>query len=108
MDKIAQTIMQIATGAQLVGGAILVICIILCGIKIMAGGAEGLRDGKRWFVGIVIGAILLFSASAIKEWLKQKATVSYYNKDTYIALFNHTLENESERFVKLIQRVSNI
>lgn len=59
---------------QGVGVGIIAICVVIVGYKILTGGREGLREAKSSVVGLIIGAVLLFGAMAVSEWLKTTAT----------------------------------
>jgi len=59
---------------QGVGVGIIAIFVVIIGYKVITGGREGLREAKSSVVGLIIGAILLFGAMAVSEWLKTTAT----------------------------------
>lgn len=59
---------------QGVGVGVIAIFVVIIGYKVITGGREGLREAKSSVVGLIIGAILLFGAMAVSEWLKTTAT----------------------------------
>ena len=56
---------------QGVGIGVLVVFIAILGFKVVTGGREGLREAKSWVVGLIIGAVLIWGAGALAEWLQQ-------------------------------------
>ena len=56
---------------QGVGIGVLVVFIAILGFKVVTGGREGLRDAKSSVVGLIIGAVLIWGAGALAEWLQQ-------------------------------------
>lgn len=59
---------------QGVGVGIIAIFVVIIGYKVITGGREGLREAKSSVMGLIIGAVLLFGAMAVSEWLKTTAT----------------------------------
>lgn len=59
---------------QGVGVGVIAIAVVIIGYKVLTGGREGLREAKSSVVGLIVGAILLFGARAVSEWLKTTAT----------------------------------
>ncbi|OJF96187.1 TrbC/VirB2 family protein [Alkalibacterium sp. 20] len=59
---------------QGVGVGVIAIFVVIIGYKIITGGREGLREAKSSVMGLIIGAILLFGALAVSEWLKTTAS----------------------------------
>ena len=56
---------------QGVGIGVLVVFIAILGFKVVTGGREGLREAKSSVVGLIIGAVLIWGAGALAEWLHQ-------------------------------------
>ena len=56
---------------QGIGIGVLVVFIAILGFKVVTGGREGLREAKSSVVGLIIGAILIWGAGALAEWLQQ-------------------------------------
>ena len=56
---------------QGVGIGVLVVFIAILGFKVVTGGREGLREAKSSVVGLIIGAVLIWGAGALGEWLQQ-------------------------------------
>ena len=56
---------------QGVGLGVLVVFIAILGFKVVTGGREGLREAKSSVVGLIIGAVLIWGAGALAEWLQQ-------------------------------------
>jgi hypothetical protein len=56
---------------QGVGIGVLVVFIAILGFKVVTGGREGLREAKSSVVGLIIGAVLIWGAGALAEWLQQ-------------------------------------
>ena len=56
---------------QGVGIGVLVVFIAILGFKVVTGGKEGLREAKSSVVGLIIGAVLIWGAGALAEWLQQ-------------------------------------
>ena len=56
---------------QGIGIGVLVVFIGILGFKVVAGGREGLREAKSSVVGLIIGAVLIWGAGALAEWLQQ-------------------------------------
>ena len=54
-----------------VGIGVLVVFIAILGFKVVTGGREGLREAKSSVVGLIIGAVLIWGAGALAEWLQQ-------------------------------------
>lgn len=59
---------------QGVGVGIIAIFVVIIGYKVITGGREGLREAKSSVMGLIIGAVLLFGALAVSEWLKTTAS----------------------------------
>lgn len=59
---------------QGVGVGIIAIFVVIIGYKVITGGREGLREAKSSVMGLIIGAVLLFGAKAVSEWLKTTAS----------------------------------
>lgn len=59
---------------QGVGVGVIAIFVVIIGYKVITGGREGLREAKSSVMGLIIGAVLLFGAMAVSEWLKTTAT----------------------------------
>lgn len=68
-----QTIKNIANTFKNIGLAVAVLCFILAGIGIMFGG-QLQQKAKGLLIGGVIGIIILVLATAIRDWVKSKAT----------------------------------
>ena len=71
-----QSSMNQATGditnlLQGIGIGVLVVFIAILGFKVVTGGREGLREAKSSVVGLIIGAVLIWGAGALAEWLQQ-------------------------------------
>ena len=71
-----QTSLNQATGditnlLQGIGIGVLVVFIAILGFKVVTGGREGLREAKSSVVGLIIGAVLIWGAGALAEWLQQ-------------------------------------
>ena len=56
---------------QCVGIGVWVVFIAILGVKGVTGGREGLREAKSSVVGLIIGAVLIWGAGALAEWLQQ-------------------------------------
>ena len=56
---------------QGIGIGVLVVFIAILGFKVVTGGREGLRESKSSVVGLIIGAVLIWGAGALAEWLQQ-------------------------------------
>ena len=56
---------------QGIGIGVLVVFIAILGFKVVTGGREGLREAKSSVVGLIIGAVLIWGAGAVAEWLQQ-------------------------------------
>ena len=56
---------------QGVGIGVLVVFIAILGFKVVTGGREGFREAKSSVVGLIIGAVLIWGAGALAEWLQQ-------------------------------------
>ena len=56
---------------QGMGIGVLVVFIAILGFKVVTGGREGLREAKSSVVGLIIGAVLIWGAGALAEWLQQ-------------------------------------
>ena len=56
---------------QDIGIGVLVVFIAILGFKVVTGGREGLREAKSSVVGLIIGAVLIWGAGALAEWLQQ-------------------------------------
>ena len=56
---------------QGVGIGVLVVFIAILGFKVVTGGRECLREAKSSVVGLIIGAVLIWGAGALSEWLQQ-------------------------------------
>jgi type IV secretory pathway VirB2 component (pilin) len=56
---------------QGIGVGVLVVFIVILGIKVVTGGREGLREAKGSVVGLIIGAVLIWGAGSLAEWLQQ-------------------------------------
>ena len=56
---------------QGIGIGVLVVFIAILGFKVVTGGREGLREAKSSVVGLIIGAVLIWGAGALAEWLQQ-------------------------------------
>ena len=56
---------------QGVGIGVLVVFVAILGFKVVTGGREGLREAKSSVVGLIIGAVLIWGAGALAEWLQQ-------------------------------------
>ena len=56
---------------QGIGIGVLVVFIAILGFKVVTGGREGLREAKSSVVGLIIGAVLVWGAGALAEWLQQ-------------------------------------
>ncbi len=67
-DNTYQTIGQKVIGIlQVVGIIISVVCLMILGIKYMMGSAEEKAEYKKSFLPYLIGAVLLFAASALAK-----------------------------------------
>ena len=65
-DSTYQTVGQKVIGIiQVVGIIISVVCLMILGIKYMMGSAEEKAEYKKTFIPYIIGAVLLFAASAL-------------------------------------------
>lgn len=65
-DSTYQTVGQKVIGViQVVGIIISVVCLMILGIKYMMGSAEEKAEYKKTFIPYIIGAVLLFAASAL-------------------------------------------
>jgi hypothetical protein len=56
---------------QGIGIGVLVVFIAILGFKVITGGREGLREAKSSVVGLIIGAVLIWGAGSLAEWLQQ-------------------------------------
>ena len=56
---------------QGIGIGVLVVFIAILRFKVVTGGREGLREAKSSVVGLIIGAVLIWGAGALAEWLQQ-------------------------------------
>ena len=56
---------------QGIGIGVLVVFIAILGFKVVTGGREGLREAKSSVVGLIIGAVLIWGAGDLAEWLQQ-------------------------------------
>ena len=56
---------------QGIGIGVLVVFIAILGFKVVTGGREWLREAKSSVVGLIIGAVLIWGAGALAEWLQQ-------------------------------------
>lgn len=56
---------------QGIGIGVLVVFIAILGFKVVTGGREGLREAKSSVVGLIIGAVLIWGAGSLAEWLQQ-------------------------------------
>lgn len=74
-DTTYQTVGQKIIGIiQVVGIIISVICLMVLGIKYMMGSAEEKAEYKKTFIPYLVGAILLFAASALANSIYNLAT----------------------------------
>lgn len=74
-DTTYQTVGQKVIGIiQVVGIIISVICLMVLGIKYMMGSAEEKAEYKKTFIPYLVGAILLFAASALANSIYNLAT----------------------------------
>ena len=74
-DNTYQTVGQKVIGIiQVVGIIISVICLMVLGIKYMMGSAEEKAEYKKTFIPYLVGAILLFAASALAKSIYNLAT----------------------------------
>ena len=74
-DNTYQTVGQKVIGIiQVVGIIISVICLMVLGIKYMMGSAEAKAEYKKTFIPYLVGAILLFAASALAKSIYNLAT----------------------------------
>lgn len=65
---------EILSILQGVGVGVIAIFVVIIGYKIITGGREGLREAKSSVMGLIIGAVLLFGALAVSQWLKSTAS----------------------------------
>ena len=74
-DTTYQTVGQKIIGIiQVVGIIISVICLMVLGIKYMMGSAEEKADYKKSMIPYLVGAILIFAASALAQVVYQFVT----------------------------------
>lgn len=76
VDQLVTIMGDIVGWLQSLGMAGAAIAFAIGGIQHIFGGAEGLRKAKPWYVGAVIGAIVLLGASAISGFLGDKINFS--------------------------------
>lgn len=57
---------------QLLGGIVMAISLGGGAFQQMTGGSEGMRKAKPWYIGAVVGFIVLLGAGAISAYVKQK------------------------------------
>lgn len=70
IQNILDTIMTIVSYVQLLGGGVIVLCVALAAIPFLRGGQQNFEVGKAKIIGIVVGAALLFCATAIATVIK--------------------------------------
>ena len=70
-SSLTQATGDITNLLQGVGIGVLVVFIAILGFKVVTGGREGLREAKSSVVGLIIGAVLIWGAGALAEWLQQ-------------------------------------
>lgn len=69
-ENIVNTIANILTFVQVVGGGLIGLMLALAAYHFIAGGQQSFELGKRKIIGIVIGAGLLFGAGTISAVIK--------------------------------------
>lgn len=67
---VSTTIQNILTVAQVIGGGLAGVMIVIAGIKFMMGGREALQGAKSQAIGIVVGLILVIGATGIKSLIQ--------------------------------------
>lgn len=69
-STITNAVSKVLTAVQIVGGAMLGICIAAAAIQFFFGDREHFQLGKTRIIGMIIGAFLLFSATALSTFIK--------------------------------------
>jgi len=62
---------EITNLLQGLGIGVLIVFIAILGFKVITGGREGLREAKSSVIGLIIGAVLIWGAGSLAEWLQQ-------------------------------------
>ena len=70
LNSITNTIAQAVTYVQVIGAGIIVLMLAIAGYHFFAGGQQGFELGKKKVIGILIGAALLFCATALGAVIK--------------------------------------
>ena len=70
LNSITNTIAQAVTYVQVIGAGIIVLMLAIAGYHFFAGGQQGFELGKKKVIGILIGAGLLFCATALGAVVK--------------------------------------
>ncbi|CUQ30166.1 pilin [Clostridium baratii] len=58
---------------QLLAGAVCALCLGVGGFKFMTGGPEGQRNSKPWFIGSVVGFLVVLGAGAFSAYIRSKS-----------------------------------
>lgn len=70
LTSILSTISQVVTYVQAIGAGIIVLVLAMSAFHFFVGGQQGFEIGKKQIIGIVIGAGLLFCATAVSAVIK--------------------------------------
>ena len=69
-QSIVNTINTVVQYVQLVGAAVVILMFALAAFPFITGGQQGFELGKRKVIGIIVGAGLLFCATAVGTLVK--------------------------------------
>jgi type IV secretory pathway VirB2 component (pilin) len=70
MQQIINTVNQIIQAGQLIGATALVAVVLFMGYSVWWGGKNGMDVAKRLVLPIIVGAVLVFGAPALSQWLQ--------------------------------------
>jgi type IV secretory pathway VirB2 component (pilin) len=70
LQQIINTVNQIIQAGQLIGATALIAIVIATGYQVWWGGRNGMEIAKKLVVPIIVGALLVFGAPALSQWLQ--------------------------------------
>lgn len=69
VEDVTTAIDNLLGGAQLIGAAVIGIAVALAAFHFVKGGREDWQIGKGKIAGIIIGALMIATATGIKAWV---------------------------------------